>query len=398
VIRCYPGRNGKIGNSALYEDDGLTSGYERGEGATTPLTYVRDGDTITVTVGATTGTFTSQPPYRQCIFELPCTAKLKTCSFAGAQTTYDDRSLTNTITLPESSITQPISLTIQAAEVSPNKITGLAVQRRVARLLGEPENNEPGRDGASVPADLQEAYAAARGIAVIEMNQHPYFVGNDVVYRYFHNHCSGPENISLTLGNSKPENLALTPGQTLPPELALVGQDRPTKRGASFLPNLTPATFSVRDAALTFPTKLMLSLDSSRNIANQAALESSSGDPAPAIDGVVDGYPRDEKKEWVTNGQREGAWIKLAWPQSVDVTSVALYDRPNPVDHILAGILEFSDGSKEHVGSLPNDALSPLVLNFPKKSIRWLKFTVSETAPDTRNVGLAEIAVFRDKP
>jgi alpha-glucosidase (family GH31 glycosyl hydrolase) len=398
VLRCYPGREGRTGKSVLYEDDGLTPGYEKSESGITPLTYDRNGDSITVTVGATAGTFTGQPASRQCTIELPDTARLTACSFAGAQTTYDDGSATNTITLPENSIRHPISVTIQAAEVAPDKITGRAVQGRLARLLGKPQSSVLTEDGASVPDDLKEAYAAAEGVAVIKMNQHPYFLGNDVTYRYFHNHHSSPDNISIAFSNSKSEDLALRSGQTLPPELAPGAQGGALEPGASFLPNLTHATFSMKDAALTFPTGFMLSLDASRNIAKHATVESSSGDPAPAIDGIVDGYPHDEKKEWVTTGQTDGAWIKLTWPQSVDVSSVALYDRPNPVDHILAGTLEFSDGSKEEVGSLPNDGLSPLILTFPKKSIQWLKFSVTQTASGTKNVGLAEIAVFADKP
>ena len=398
VVRCYPGREGKTGQSILYEDDGLTPGYERGESATTPLTYARQGATTTVTIGATTGKFTGQLASRQCTIELPCTARLTACSFAGAQTTYDDASLTNTITLPEGSIRQPITVTMQAAEIAPDQVTQLAVQRRVARLLSKPDNTAPTEDGAAVPPNLKEASAAAKGFALIAMNQHPYLLGDDVAYRYFHNHRSTADNILVTIGTAPPRQLDLTPGRTLPAELAPADQPHYSGSRPSFLPDKQSATIAVQDAAMTFPTQFMLSLDASRNIAGQATVESSSGDPAPAIDGVADGFPHDKKHEWVTNGQRNGAWIKLTWQHAVDVSSIALYDRPNPVDHILAGTLEFSDGSKLAFGSLPNDGLSPLMLTFPRKSIQWLKFTVTETAPDTRNVGLAEIAVFPGQP
>ena len=140
VVRCYPGRDGKTGQSVLYEDDGLTPAYEKGESALTTLTYLRTRDTITVTVGATAGTFQGQPASRQCTFELPCTAHLSACSFAGALATYDDQTFTNTITLPAASIRLPISVTLRAAAISPELITRLATQRRVDRLLGKTED------------------------------------------------------------------------------------------------------------------------------------------------------------------------------------------------------------------------------------------------------------------
>ena len=232
-----------------------------------------------------------------------------------------------------------------------------------------------------MPGGLKEAYAAAEGVAVIEMNQHPYFLGHDVVARYFHNHHSGPDPISLAVAGAPMVNLAAIPGQTLPAGSATDEQLASAEPRTSFLPDDKAATIGVADAAVSFPIHLVSNLDASRDIASQAAVESSSGDPDPAIDGIADGFPHDQKKEWVTNGQTNGAWIKLTWPQSVEVSSVALYDRPNPVDHILAGTLEFSDGSKEDVGVLPNDGLSPRIISFPKKSVQWLKFTVTETDP-----------------
>lgn len=48
-----------------------------------------------------------------------------------------------------------------------------------------------------------------------------------------------------------------------------------------------------------------------------------------AIDGKIDGYPRNEAAEWVTVGKGAGAWIKLTWSSPQTINSIALYDRPN---------------------------------------------------------------------
>jgi len=69
-----------------------------------------------------------------------------------------------------------------------------------------------------------------------------------------------------------------------------------------------------------------------------------------AIDGVIDGYPGDYTKEWATVGQLAGAWIQLNWSSPVQVSQIALWDRPNLTDNVKAGTLTFSDGSTVSVG------------------------------------------------
>lgn len=110
-----------------------------------------------------------------------------------------------------------------------------------------------------------------------------------------------------------------------------------------------------------------------------------------AIDGVVEGYPRHGGNEWASNGELNGAWIKLNWSKSHVINKVVLADRPNDVDHIISGTLTFSDGSTVKVGELPNDG-TPLSININKNNITWVKFTV-DTAKG-HNVGLAEIEVY----
>ena len=72
-----------------------------------------------------------------------------------------------------------------------------------------------------------------------------------------------------------------------------------------------------------------------------------------------------------------GAWIQLQWASPVTVSRIALYDRPNLTDNVLAGTLTFSDGSSLAVGQLPNDG-SALSTSFPARTITWVRFLVDQ--------------------
>ena len=71
IVRCYPGQNGDHNSYTLYEDDGLTTDYQKGKFATTILTYSKKEEAITVTINKTTGKFDGQPSKRAYIIELP---------------------------------------------------------------------------------------------------------------------------------------------------------------------------------------------------------------------------------------------------------------------------------------------------------------------------------------
>jgi len=78
------------------------------------------------------------------------------------------------------------------------------------------------------------------------------------------------------------------------------------------------------------------------------------------------------------------------------VRRVWLFDRPDIKDHILSGVLLFSDGRAIRVGELPNDARSAREITFPVKTVSGVVFAVDTVSKETANVGLAEIAVFKD--
>ena len=105
---------------------------------------------------------------------------------------------------------------------------------------------------------------------------------------------------------------------------------------------------------------------------------------------MIDGFPGDYTREWATAGEGVGAWINLAWSSPKTLTSVSLYDRPNPSDQITGGTLSFSDGSTLPVGALPNNGAA-LTINFAPKTVTGLRLTVSSVSATTDNVGLAEL-------
>ena len=135
------------------------------------------------------------------------------------------------------------------------------------------------------------------------------------------------------------------------------------------------------------------------NVAPLAAVTASSENASTgqlavkAVDGSADGYPGDYTHEWATLGEGAGAWLNLAWSSPQALTSITLFDRPNPDDQITGGTVTFSDGSSLAVGVLPNDG-SPLTLTFAAKTVTSLKLTITSVSSTTQNIGLAEIQAF----
>ncbi|HEU5397516.1 MAG TPA: TIM-barrel domain-containing protein, partial [Verrucomicrobiae bacterium] len=112
VIRCYPGESGTTGSFNLYEDDGLTPKYERGEFAETLLTYRREHDHVIIEVAPTHGNFAGQADRRRFEIELPCTQKASLLSTNDTTATveYDESHELNRLVIPERSIRDGFSV------------------------------------------------------------------------------------------------------------------------------------------------------------------------------------------------------------------------------------------------------------------------------------------------
>jgi hypothetical protein len=407
VLRCYPGQDGQSGSSVVYEDDGETRGYEHGACATTKLTYVRHGDDITISVAPTEGTFKGQPTSRRCVVELPDTAKLTSCSQASAQTTYDDKLMMNRIELPEASVQAGWTLDVHAAAIDPSVLAQRAVAQRLQDLFGKPYEVWRAKN-VPVPAGWEAVFAAAKGVSLIEQRQHPYFLDSSAVLLYCHNHQTAPDAVRVTVGNAAPTQVSLRSGDPVP------GAPAPTTpTGVEYKePAPPPVTVALTDPSFhglvlreaDLHTKVPGPdwLDPANDLALKAQAEASSGNAAAAIDDniVAYGYKGDMKAaqstEWVANGAHTGAWIKLTWAQPIQANTAYFYDRPNQSDQVLAGTIEFDDGTKINTAVVPNDGMTPLRVTFPSKTIHWLKFTITQMAPESRNIGLSEIAVTNE--
>jgi len=142
-------------------------------------------------------------------------------------------------------------------------------------------------------------------------------------------------------------------------------------------------------------------VDLAHNVAPLASVTVSSveaGTPssaAAAVDGLVDGWPRDESREWASNRELAGAWITLTWPGAQTLSSITLHDRPNSTDNIQSGTLTFSDGSSMPVSALPSNGAG-LTLSFAPKSVTWVRFRVDSAAG--QNAGLAEFQAYSPSP
>jgi hypothetical protein len=142
-------------------------------------------------------------------------------------------------------------------------------------------------------------------------------------------------------------------------------------------------------------------LRSAGNVALEARVEASSTHEdyaAQAVaDGRVGGFPGDIDKEWATSGEKAGAWVKLSWDQPRTIRRIQVFDRPNALDQVTGGRLEFSDGSAIDLAQpIPDNALQGLEIAFGPKTVSWVKFTVTTAKSGSPNIGLAEFAVFSD--
>lgn len=145
-----------------------------------------------------------------------------------------------------------------------------------------------------------------------------------------------------------------------------------------------------------------------RNLALDAVITASSAyDSNSSADNVTDGYfNRLGQCEWVSAGEKAGAWIQLNWEygddmaNAISVNEVWLFGRCNEYDQILDAWLDvqFPDGATDsiHIGMFPSGG-APKIVYLTKVEgnyIIGLKLRITKVARTTRNIGLAEMKCF----
>ena len=98
IVRVFPGAD--KGNFDLYEDNGEDKNYVA-EYATTPLSYVRQGNKLVVTIGQRKGQYKDMPAQRHYYVSLPCQKAPVSvaCNGKSLPCTYDGLNLEATIDL-----------------------------------------------------------------------------------------------------------------------------------------------------------------------------------------------------------------------------------------------------------------------------------------------------------
>jgi len=170
IVRCWPGEPGRF---TLYEDDGLTTAYLDGAGATTDLACARDGDRVTVTVSGAAGSFDGMPGTRAYVVEVAGALPARSALVDGAPADVerDEAGGINRVRVPGRPIGRGVRVEMVAAAADEAGLRAAAAQHRAARVLG------PATDAAAVDPILLGAVYAARGLALHRKTEGPYMMG-----------------------------------------------------------------------------------------------------------------------------------------------------------------------------------------------------------------------------
>lgn len=131
-----------------------------------------------------------------------------------------------------------------------------------------------------------------------------------------------------------------------------------------------------------------IALPAGDNIAGSATVTASSttsGSAAKAIvDGIISGYPGNETAEWSSAHGGVGSWVKLTWKQPVNITALALYDRPNSNDWWKTGTIKF--GSEKELTSFTiatNDGTRSIISLAGSHVVTTILLTVTSVSDST---------------
>ncbi len=191
VVRCYPGEDTKTGKYFLYEDDGVTQDYSKGEFALTELSYTRKGDDVTISITPSKGGYKGQVKSRSYVIELPCTLKADSAEIDGKSTKaeYDEKSFTNRIKVSSRPIGEGVAVRVQVKDADSAQVCSSALSKRMEGLLGKSPSGKPEDILSKHCKDLKdpapETLFGLFGITVFKKNEGPYFYkGKENIHIY----------------------------------------------------------------------------------------------------------------------------------------------------------------------------------------------------------------------
>ncbi|KAL4943432.1 hypothetical protein BDV06DRAFT_138528 [Aspergillus oleicola] len=149
----------------------------------------------------------------------------------------------------------------------------------------------------------------------------------------------------------------------------------------------SPATVTV--ATIQYPENIALKAKITASSSNVGANQT----PDKAVDGSTGGFPAAHAHEWATEGGKAGSWLSLSWESPQVISKVALFDRPNLDDQVLAAALEFDNGNAIEIGDLTNYGTRRLV-DVGDRTAQNLTVKITAVTSSTINVGLSEVQVF----
>lgn len=111
---------------------------------------------------------------------------------------------------------------------------------------------------------------------------------------------------------------------------------------------------------------------------------------------AINGYaaaniPKGAEFEWASQGEANPI-ITINWYDKITIGTIVLYDRVNADDHVIGGVITFSDGSEIEFDEIPNDG-APYYIDIPDKETISIEINTVTEGP---NPGFAEIEVYTE--
>lgn len=111
---------------------------------------------------------------------------------------------------------------------------------------------------------------------------------------------------------------------------------------------------------------------------------------------AINGYaaaniPEGAEFEWASQGEANPI-ITINWYDKITIGTIVLYDRVNADDHVIGGVITFSDGSEIEFDEIPNDG-APYYIDVPDKETTSIEINTITEGP---NPGFAEIEVYTE--